>query len=367
MSMYQQPPPQSAFRRFLARKEMRGCGCALVVAALIGAGLFFVYWKFFRDTGPKLPEPSGGELRVVTLNVGQGDSILIIAPSGKTALVDASNPGNGKRILEAMQRYGADHIDLLIATHAHTDHIGAADEVMRGTKVGTVLDSGVPHAIKNYEDFLRAVGETQTNLVRAEPGQRFDLGGGVVITVLAPIPPKFEKKDLREGGNEPNANSVVARLDYGQFSMLLTGDAEAQTEARIMQNGGNVKTRILKVGHHGSKYATSEEFIRAGGFEAAVISCGDRNEYGHPSPELLNRLRSANVKVYRTDLQGEIVITSRGEGYEIKPEREAKGDVWAGREPKKRDTASSGFIDPGDFSTPPRPTPAKKGAGAGGR
>jgi competence protein ComEC len=348
-------------------KELKGCGCALVVALLVALVVAAVWWFVYRDRGPGLPPPSGGELRVHVLDVEQGDSILIISPSNKVALVDAGNPGMGKRVLEAMSRYGVSSIDLLIATHAHADHIGGADEVIRGTTVRRVIDSKVPNATRNYEDFLLAIEEKGVEYVAAKPGDKYeDLGDGVVISVLAPIPPFFTRDQIRSGGNEPNANSVVTRLDYGNFSMLLTGDAERQTEERMMMNGANLKTKILKIGHHGSPHATSAEFLREGGFEAAVISCGAKNLYGHPSKEVLDRLRQAGLRVYRTDFQGEITITTKGDRYEVKTAREPKEDIWAGREAKKRDTASSGFIDYGDFGPGPRATPRPKSKGAAG-
>ncbi|HVG30133.1 MAG TPA: ComEC/Rec2 family competence protein [Pyrinomonadaceae bacterium] len=348
-------------------QNRRGCGCALAVLLVVLAAASAAYFYFQRKTGPQLPPPSGDELIVHVLDVGQGDSILIIAPNGKTALVDAGNPGNGKKILAALQRNNVDHIDLLIATHAHADHIGSADEVINGTKVSTVLDSKVPNTTKNYEDFLKAIEQKGVTYVGATPDQTFDLGGGAIITVLAPIQPFFTKDQLRSGGNEPNANSVVTRLDYGDFSMLLTGDAEAQTEQRMIQKGARLEADVLKVGHHGSRYATSEDLLRVGKFKTAVISCGADNRYGHPSQDVLDRLKAAGVKLFRTDLQGEITITTRGkrDDEQIKGEREAASqELSAGREPQKDDSARSGFIQYGDFGPAPKKKeqPSKKTA-----
>ncbi|CAN5379645.1 hypothetical protein BH18ACI2_BH18ACI2_05000 [soil metagenome] len=347
-------------------RNQRGCGCLLallLIATVVGVA---IWWKFYRETGPKLPPPSGEELRVHMLDVGQGDSILILTPDGKTALVDAGNPGNGKKIVEAMQRHGVQQIDYLIATHAHADHIGAADEVLRAVPVLHVVASEISNPTKNYEDFLeetvKLAEQGKTKYEKAAPGQTFDLGGGAIITVLAPIPPFFTKDQLRSGGNEPNANSVVTRLDYGEFSMLLTGDAEAQTEQRLIANGARLEADILKVGHHGSKYATSEEFLQRGQFDAAIISAGADNRYGHPSPEVLARLKAAGVKLYRTDLQGEITITTRGteeNSYQITTEREPTEDLWAGRKAQRDDSSRSGFIQYGDFG----PAPKKRDAG----
>jgi competence protein ComEC len=337
---FEQPPRQSSGQ---LAKDGRRVLFALILAAivLVIAGiLLFKYWKKREQT--PTPAPSGDELQVHVLNVGQGDSILIIAPGGKVVLVDAGTPGSGRVVLDAMKRYNADHIDLMIATHAHADHIGGADEVMRRTKVTTVLDSKVPNATKNYEDFLSAINQTGAKYVAASPGQKFDLGGGATLMVLAPIQPFFTKDQLRSGANEPNANSVVTRLDYGDFSMLLTGDAEAETEERLMSKGANIKATVLKVGHHGSRYASSDKFLRQGGFEAAVISDGADNRYGHPNQDTLDRFKAMGVKLYRTDLEGEVTIISRGSGYEIRTERPASGDLWAGRTPPNGDSGEGG-------------------------
>lgn len=329
-----QPPRQNP----LAQEGQRILIIIAVAALiLIVAGVFlFKYWRKKEQPTPA-PPPSGDELQVHVLNVGQGDSILIIAPGGKTVLVDAGVPGSGRLVLDAMKRYGVDHIDLMVATHAHADHIGGADEVMRRTKVSAVLDSKVPNSTKNYEDFLAAIDQTGAKYIPASPGQKFDLGGNASLTVLAPIQPFFTKDQLRSGANEPNANSVVTRLDYGDFSMLLTGDAEAETEARLMSKGANIRAKVLKVGHHGSRYASSEKFLKEGGFEAAVISDGPDNRYGHPNQDTLDRFKSLGVKIYRTDLEGEVTILTRGSGYEIRTEHPASGDLWAGRTPPKGD------------------------------
>lgn len=343
----------------------RGCGCVAAAVLVAVAAAAIVGWLVVkplldkrREEAP--PPASGDETKVVALDVGQGDSILVITPGGKTALVDAGEPGDGKIILAGLKKYGVDHIDLLVATHPHADHIGAADEVIKGTNVGRVLYSGVPHTTKNYEDFLKAVDEKGIELIRAEPGQQFELGGGAVLRVLAPIAPLFTKEDLRSGGNEPNANSVVARLDYGEFSMLLTGDAEEQTEReRLIKNGANIRATVLKVGHHGSKYATSEDFLKRGEFKLAVISAGTDNRYGHPSQEVLDRLKAAGVRVYRTDFQGDIVISTRGQEGDAKVttgrEPKPNDDMWAGRQALRDDSARRGFIDFGDLPPAPKP------------
>jgi beta-lactamase superfamily II metal-dependent hydrolase len=189
-------------------------------------------------------------------------------------------------------------------------------------------------------------------------GTKYDLGGGALLTVLAPSEPFFTREHMRTGGNEPNANSVVVRLDYGSFSMLLTGDAEEQTEHRLLTKELNLEARVLKVGHHGSKYASAGDFLQRVKPEFAIISCGAWNRYGHPSQAVLDRLRAANVnvKLYRTDLHGEITITTRGANeINVKSTKEPSEDAWAGRTAQKDDSTRSGFISYGDFGPPPRP------------
>ncbi len=352
-------------------QSRRGCGCALLALAavlLVGgyAAYRYVYKPWSEKRAQEAPPPaSGDEVKVVVLDVGQGDSILIVTPENKTALVDAGEPGDGKVILAALKKYGVDHIDLFVATHSHADHIGAADEVIKAIPVAHVLYSGVPNTTKNYEEFLKAVDEKKIDLVRAAPGQEFKLGGGARLLVLAPVEPLFKKEDLRAGGNEPNANSVVTRLDYGSFSMLLTGDAEEQTEReRLIKSGANIRANVLKVGHHGSKYATSEDFIKRGEFKYAVISAGLDNRYGHPSQEVLDRLKAAGIKVYRTDFQGDILLTTRGQEGDLKitTAREPKPseDLWAGRPALRDDSAKRGFIDFGDLPPAPKPKEAAR-------
>ncbi|MCA1592469.1 MAG: MBL fold metallo-hydrolase [Acidobacteria bacterium] len=349
----------------------------LVVAAAVGLYFFKPWWEKRRAEQP--PPASGEELRVVVMDVGHGDSILIVAPGGKTVLVDAGMPGTGKKILDALKRNGVDHLDYFVATHAHADHIGAADEVFKVLPVGAVLSNGMsnppdsPKPTKEYATYLKALGDKQLKQETVTPGQTIELGGGASLRVLAPLqPPVVKEEVLRAGGNEPNANSVVMRLVYGGFSMLLAGDAETITEDRIIRGSANVSADVLKVAHHGSKYATSDELLKRGAYKAAIISVGLDNRYGQPGQDTLNRLKAANLRLYRTDFQGEITITTKGkEGdFKITPAREPKAneDVWAGRQPLRDDSARRGFLDFGDLPPVPKPTPEKaKGKASGNK
>ncbi len=365
---------------------------AIVIGAAGYAGWKYVlpWWK------TKPPPPSGGELRVHILDVGpiNGDSVLIISPTGKTVLIDAGDSGKGKVVLEALKRSGVEQLDYFIGTHPHPDHLGGADEVMKVIKVLNVIDNGLGPTIpaslapqakepaapgtrqkpaarkpertasvtKFYDEYKSAVAASGAHYQKAEPGQKFDLGGGARLTIFAPSEPYFSKENMKSGGNEANANSVVARLDYGDFSMLFSGDAENQTEHRLLTKDLNLQAKILKVAHHGSKYATAADFINRVKPSVAVISAGEWNRYGHPAQAVLDRLNAAGVKVYRTDLQGEITITTRGRenDYTIKTSKEATGELGVGRIAQKDDSSRSGFIAYGDFGPPPKERKDKK-------
>src|SRR5438874_5092082 len=376
-------------------RTSRGCGCAAVTLALLCGVAGLTAWKFGLVSWlrSRPPRPSGAELQVHVLDVGpiEGDSVLIISPAGKAALIDTGDTGKGKVVLDALKRYQVERLDYFIATEPHSDHIGGADEVLNGVKVGTVIDNGVdlstpaPEAAASpkgkgakakatptspplkkgavtafFDKYQAAVKQSGAQYEKAQPGKKYDLGGGAILTVIAPSEPFFTKEQMKAGGNEINASSIVLRLDYGDFSMLFMGDAEAQTEQRLLGKDVQLKANVLKVAHHGSKYATSEEFVKRVKTEAAIISDGAWNRYGHPAQVVLDRLKAANAKVYRTDLQGEITIATKGNldsahFYEIKPATETKEDIWAGREGQKDDSSRSGFITYGDFGPPPKP------------
>ena len=347
----------------------------VVVAAASGVA----YWRYVRPWLRNQPPPaSGGELTVRVLDVGpvNGDSILISSPAGKTVLIDAGDTTKGKAVVDALRRYNVQQLDYFIATHPHPDHVGGSAEVFKAVKVLNVIDNGQspsassvqsvskktsakqpPSLTKFYDDYKAALSASGAHYETARPRTKYDLGGGALLTVLAPCEPFFTKEQMRTGGNEPNANSIVVRLDYGAFSMLLAGDAEEQTEHRLLTKELNLEARVLKVGHHGSKYASSADFLKRVKPEIAIVSCGAWNRYGHPAQSVLDRLRAANVKLYRTDLHGEITLTTRGNSSEInvKTAKEPTEDAWAGRTAQKDDSTRSGFIAYGDFGPPPRP------------
>ena len=374
-------------------RAKRGCGCVIALLLVLAGAVLFVGKKYVLPWWRTQPPPaSGGELTIRILDVGpvNGDAILISSPAGKTVLIDAGDTTKGKAVVEALKRNNIQQLDYFIATHPHPDHLGGAAEVFKAVKVLNVIDNGQPPSIpaelvaattpksagakkpakpantkpaktstltKFYDDYKAALTSSGAHYETARPGTKYDLGGGALLTILAPSEPLFTKDKMTTGGNEANANSIVAHLDYGSFSMLLTGDAEEQTEHRLLTKELDLKSQVIKISHHGSKYATSADFLNRVKPEVAIVSCGAWNRYGHPSQAVLDRLKAANVKLYRTDLQGEITLTTRGKEGDltIKPAKETTEDLWAGRTAQKDDSSRSGFIAYGDFGPPPKP------------
>ena len=379
-------------------RATRGCGCAVAVLVVVLGAAAFAGYRYLLPMWKRRPPPPSGELQVRVLDVGpvNGDSILITSAGGKSVLIDAGDTSKGKVVAEALKRNSVQQLDYLIITHPHPDHMGGATEVFKAVKVLNVVDNGQPPSVpadlvpvqkpeaqqarskkpqpkkpakpntitKFYDDYKDALSKSGAKYEKAVPGKKYDLGNGIFLTILGPVEPSFTRDQMKTGGNEANANSIVARLDYGAFSMLLPADAEDQTEHRFLTKELNLEAKVLKIAHHGSRYASSEDFLKRVKPQFAIISCGAWNRYGHPSQSVLDRLRAAGVKVYRTDLQGEVTITTRGKDGDValKTAKEATEDLFEGRVAQKDDSSRSGFIAYGDFGPPPKPKQPKKTA-----
>ncbi|MDX2045079.1 MAG: ComEC/Rec2 family competence protein [Acidobacteriota bacterium] len=311
-----------------------------------------IYWlRRHRTEPPPTPTPfeTKGKLQVVALDVGQGDGFLIISPGGKTALIDAGSAQAGDDVVAALQRRNLRTIDLAVATHPHADHIAGLRRVIGKLTVSNLLDSGQNFASDEYDRLQRAVKTRKVQFIKAKKGWKFSLDSGVELEAFNPRGDGRWITNIREGGSVENANSVVLRLSYGNFAMIFTGDAETDTETELVKHKFLLRAQVLKVGHHGSRHATSEKFLNAVKPEAAIISCGNDNRYGHPSQPTLDRLKKSNVKVYRTDLGGEIAVVSDGNTFQVSTARQMNlASLWQGRveledllvQPKKAAAAS---------------------------
>lgn len=263
-------------------------------------------------TGLAAPQPR--LLHVYAIDVGQGDGLLIVSPTGKTVLVDAGPRSAGDAVVAALRNHRVSSLDLIVASHPHEDHIGGMVEVLDNFPVRRFLDSGRAHPTQTYENLLAKLIEKRVRAVRAVQGQNIDLGGGAMLEVLKPGRRYITR--VRPGGSLENANSVVLRLTYGTFAMIFTGDAEMDTEHLLVNvdDPRKLRAQVLKIGHHGSRHATGPDFINAVRPTAAIISASTDNTFGHPTQATLDRLRASRVSIFRTDLQGELHITATGRG-----------------------------------------------------
>ncbi|GGH26082.1 ComEC/Rec2 family competence protein [Paenibacillus segetis] len=249
-------------------------------------------------------------LKVVFLDVGQGASQLLISPSGKTMLIDAGNNDQEEHMVQYLQQYGVDRLDIVIGTHPDADHIGGLDAVIDHVEVGKVYMPKVSNNTKTFESLLRSIKNKGLKVSSAKAGIKLDWDDQVDVTMLSPI----------LTGLDNNNMSAVVKVTYGDTSFLLTGDAESISEKEMIDSGEDLQADVLLVGHHGSKTSTSLRFLNQVNPKYAVIQVGE-NSYGHPKETILERLRKKNVEVYRNDLQGTVEFTSDGQNYQISKER----------------------------------------------
>lgn len=268
--------------------------------------------------GPRPAAWADEPLRVEFLAVGQGDATLIVSPTGKTVLVDGGPPERAESLLSALRARKRQSIDLVVLTHRHADHLGGLTAVVRGFEVRMFMDAPFPHPTPLYAMLVRALEEKKVPVRQAQVGRIVDLGGETRLMVLAPIEPL-----ITGSRSDVNANSVVLRLDHGRVRVLLAGDAESTTERRLLAEGVDVRATVLKLAHHGSRFSSTFSFLQAVQPEVAIVSAGLGNRYGHPHPQTLDRLAKAGMRIYRTDVDGSITLTSDGRGYQI---RTAHGD-----------------------------------------
>jgi beta-lactamase superfamily II metal-dependent hydrolase len=246
-------------------------------------------------------------LKVHFIDVGQGDAILIQTPAGQNMLVDGGENACGDAMVNYLISQGVKDLNIVVGTHPHADHIGGLDTVINHFPVKYIYLPKVTHTTKSFRDLLDAVSKKGLKISTAQAGVVLPLDG-INCRFLAPV------KDYYE---ELNNYSGVIRLEYGSHSFLLTGDAETESESQMLSLGVNLKSTVLKVGHHGSYSSTSSNFIKAAAPQYAVIMLGKDNQYGHPHTQTLSRLNNAGIKIYRTDQNGTIVFTTDGKDMQV--------------------------------------------------
>lgn len=291
--------------------------CILLVSALISffPQLGLPSWEeIFRAAGlNETVSASEYPFSVHYIDVGQADCSLVVC-GDDAVLIDAGDVDAYRTIDAYLQSQGITSLRYLILTHAHADHIGSADEVLENYAVENVImprytEENTPTTAV-YEDLLYALNASGANVIAAQPGNVYTLTA-FSFTVLAP------NRDY----NELNDTSVVVRAVYEDTAFLFQGDAETPSEEDILKTGLPVQAEVIKLGHHGSKTASSEAYLRAVSPTLAVIPCGEGNSYSLPSTEILERLDAMGIDYRRTDRNGTIVVTSDGARVGVQTEK----------------------------------------------
>ncbi len=286
------------------------------------------------DTAANSKVEAKGQLTISMLDIGQGDAVLI-QTGAKNILIDTGDDKyyeDGKKgkentqLLTELQKLKIDHIDTLVMTHAHADHIGKADKVIAQYGVKELVYNGIPSTSKYFINALKAAKANGTQQVKVKAGDVLDFGNGVSFEIVSPSQGLIDEDTAAIKAKKKvdvNNESVVGRLTFGNFAMLFTGDAEGPVEKEMVASyGKKLKCQVLKAGHHGSKTSSTAEFLKLVQPESVVMSLGVNNQYGHPHEALLNRLQKQGIKnIYRTDANGTITIVSDGSSYSITTEK----------------------------------------------
>jgi competence protein ComEC len=272
-------------------------------------------------------------LTVHFIDVGQGDSMLIQIDN-RTMLIDGGPRKAGNTLASYLKSQRVQALDFIVSTHPHADHIGGLLTVLRQFPVGQVIDSGQAHGTQTYEQYLTLIDRKNIPYTVGEAGQLINLSPNVCAEIIGPVG--------NLSGGDLNENSIVVRLSYHNVSFLFTGDAGFPEERAIMASGADLRSDVLKVPHHGSKYASSAAFLSKVRPEVSIIEVGENN-YGHPSPKTLDRLWKHGSSIYRTDINGNIVVTTDGNSFTVTPEYPLPGDSrsFSGTTPAAACTASA--------------------------
>ena len=265
---------------------------------------------------------AGDKLSVTFINVGQGDATLIESPGGVTVLIDGGNglireegwDAGESFVVPYLKERGIKKIDYLVMTHADYDHAGGLMAVIKDFWIGSLWEPGNRHTGGWYQKILATVKKRKIGYYNPEKGDVIDLKtpGAQCKVLFGKLPDKYK---IDKYGDKP---SLIIKLDYGKTSFLFTGDAEYEQEMEMVRKyGDKLKSTIYKAGHHGSASSSNWAFMDKVSPKTAIISCGKNNSYGHPHKEVLADFKKRRIAVYRTDLQGNILIDTDGETYKV--------------------------------------------------
>lgn len=246
---------------------------------------------------------SKGKMIVHYIDVGQGDSILIQV-NNKNMLIDAGPKDSKEQLISYLNSLNIETLDYVVATHPHEDHIGNMADIVNNYHVVNFYAPKVEYTTKTFERMILALKKNnlKINIIKADMDS-IDLGEGTKVSVFSPIKKEYENL---------NNYSPIIKVEYEENSFLFTGDAETEVEKEVLAAGYNISSDVLKLGHHGSSSSTSEEFFKMVNPSMCIVSLGADNKYGHPHRETLSLIKKNKLTVYRTDLDGNIILTSDG-------------------------------------------------------
>lgn len=276
-----------------------------VILILLLSSFFYTFFSYVQKN---FFQVSNHNLRLHFIDVGQGDSSLIITPKGKTILIDAGDEAHAKKVLSYVREQGIEKLDLVVATHPDADHIGGMDKVIKNFDIDVFAMPDVSAKTNQYKQIQRELKAKKMKATRLYQGDEVQIDDDIDFEILSPV--KGKKYD------DTNEYSIVAKIVYKDTSFILMGDATMENEVDIINNVPDIDIDVLKLGHHGSSTSSSDYFITKTSPNIAIISCGKNNKYGHPHQEVMRVLKKHGVTPYRTDEMGDIVITS--DGKEIK-------------------------------------------------
>jgi competence protein ComEC len=261
------------------------------------------------------PAMSSGRLRVDFVSVGHGDAILVTSPVGKTVLIDGGLAQTGDTVAAFVRSRTAAPLDLVLLTHRHADHLGGLAEVISRQGTSAFMDAAFAHPSPAYDALIRLLERRHVRVLQAQRGRIIDLGGNATMILLTPPDPL-----ITGSRSDANANSLVARLEFGRVRILLTGDAEAVTESWLLAAKADLRADVLKLAHHGSRHSSTTAFLLAVAPRVAIASSGPMTGPGHIHPETLIRVANVGARLYRTDRDGSITVVSDGKNVEVEAE-----------------------------------------------
>ncbi|WP_338842249.1 ComEC/Rec2 family competence protein [Clostridium perfringens] len=274
-----------------------------IISSIIGIIVVLLAGYFGIDLTQDSKVPKDSELMISYMDVGQGDAEYIKV-NGNDILIDAGPRSNSKELLEQLKAKNIDDFELVIATHPHEDHIGGMVDVFKEYEVKAFYSPKITHTTKTYENLVKAVKDEGLKTKELKGGMVIDLGEGAKFEVFTPQKSEYE---------ELNDYSPIMKLSFGDTSYLFTGDAEKLAEEEALAKyKTSLDSDVIKFGHHGSSSSSSNAFIEAVSPKYGIISCAKDNKYGHPHRETLDIIKKYNIKIFRTDTDGEIILTSDG-------------------------------------------------------